>query len=74
MTNPSPTASNLSTILLRISSELEKESTLKESIKESLQPIDNISRGVTALLNRAHSTKGDECEFDGVFSSLLFFF
>jgi len=85
MAETSGTASSLSAILQKISTDLEQESTLKEvrrveadlsdplieagkyrctiqSIKESLQPLDTVSRNVTALLNRSHSTPGDQRE------------
>ncbi|KAG7571029.1 hypothetical protein FFLO_00993 [Filobasidium floriforme] len=62
MEEVSGTASSLSAILQKISTDLEHESTLKESIKESLQPLDTVSRNVTALLNRSHSTPGDQLE------------
>ena len=37
----------------------------QQSIKESLQPLDTLSRSVTALINRVHSTPSDQRESDG---------
>ncbi len=34
----------------------------KQAIKESLQPLETLSRSVGALLNRVHSTPGDQRE------------
>lgn len=51
---------SLSAILTRISTDLERESAVKEAIRESLQPIDTISRAVTSSSNRAHSTSAQE--------------
>ncbi|GHJ86088.1 hypothetical protein NliqN6_2490 [Naganishia liquefaciens] len=63
--SPAPSgkvAASLTETLMRISADLEAEQTLKESIKESLQPLDTLSRSVTALINRVHSTPSDQLE------------
>lgn len=51
---------SLSAILSRISSDLERESAVKEAIREALQPIDAVSRAATSASNRAHSTSAND--------------